>query len=118
MFPVKLIENTALVRYLGGPPVFVESVLKRLEMIKQTMTLEIELKSHNNPLIDEDTLVRMVLKNVAQFSLQKARPTEEVMIIHDLEIKKIGDSLRLRLEALDGMQQEMMFEAIDIFPIE
>lgn len=118
MFPIKLIENTALVRFLGGPPVFIESVLKRLEMVKHTMTLEIELKSHNNPLLDQDTLVRMVLKKVDQFSLQKARPTEEVMVIHDLDIKKVGDTLRLRLESIDGMQQEIVFETIDIFPIE
>ncbi len=118
MFPIKLIENTALVRFLGGPPVFIESVMKRLEMVKQTMTLEIELKSRNNPLLDEDTLVRMVLKKVGPFTLHKSRPTDEVMIIHDLEIKKIGDGLRLRLESMDGLTQEINFEAIDIFPIE
>ncbi len=118
MFPLKLIEKTALVRYLGGPPVFQESTLKRLEMLKDTMTLEIELKSHNNPLLDQDLLVRMTLKKVLQFTLQKMRPTDDVMVIVDLDIKKVGDTLRLKLENIDGLTQEVRFESIDIFPIE
>jgi hypothetical protein len=117
MFPLKVIENTALVKHLGGPPVFLDSFVKQIKLWQDTAELDIELSHQSNPLIDQNMLVRLILKGIESFELIKTRPTQDVMILVDLDIKKSGERFYLRFETIEGLTQSFHFSSFDMKPL-
>lgn len=117
MYPLKVIENTSLVKHLGGPPVFLDSFVKQIRLSHDAAELDIELSHQSNPLIDRNMLVRLVLHGVETFDLTKTRPTHDVMILVDLDIKKTGDRFQLRFETIEGLTQSFHFREFDMRPL-
>ncbi len=114
MYELDVIKKTALAKQLGGPPVFHEGRLHAVHIDKDHMALDIMLLSQNNPLLNDDARVTLRLNNLQAFTLKTRRMVNSVFIIHDLDIRKEGEVLRLILESTQGDMNEIVFESIEL----
>ncbi len=114
MYQLDLIKTTKLAKKLGGPPIFHDGFLHRITVDKDTMTLDVKLLSQSNPLLNTDTRVFLKLNNIRHFSLNAKAIKNQLLIIHDLDIRKLNGHLHLILESTDGTISEVEFESIEL----
>ncbi|TVP95187.1 MAG: hypothetical protein EA374_04490 [Acholeplasmatales bacterium] len=114
MYQIDVIKTTALAKKLGGLPIFHGGYLHALTVTADTLTLHLQLLSHNNPLLANDTRVLLKLKGLRRFSFASEPTREALMMIHDLDIRKEEDVLHLRLECTQGNLHEAVFASIEL----
>ena len=114
MYAAMIIKESRLAKQLGGPPIFHDGFLKHVTIKDQIMTMDIEILALNNPLLEQDALVRLELKSLIAFTLQAPECDQHIMVIHDLDIIRQGDILCLKLESKEGLISEITFGQLDI----
>lgn len=114
MYQIDVIKTTALAKKLGGLPIFHGGYLHALNVTAETLTLYLQLLSQNNPLLKNDTRVLLKLKGLHSFAFSSEPTPQALMMIHDLDIRKESDCLRLRLECTQGHIHEALFESIEL----
>lgn len=114
MYELDLIKSTKLAKKLGGPPIFHDGFLHRVTVDKDIMTLDVKLLSQSNPLLKSDTNVLLKLNNIKRFTMSSRSIKNALLVIHDLDIRKVNDHLHLILESTDGTISEVEFETIEL----
>ncbi len=115
MYAAMIIRESRLAKQMGGPPIFHDGFLKRVSIDERVMTLDIEILAQNNPLLEQDAMVRLELKDLQSLSLQAPECTNHIMVIHDLDIiRQDNQLLSLKLENKEGFVSEVVFAKLDI----
>ncbi len=114
MYEIDLIKNTKLAKQLGGPPIFIDGYLHRANINHHDLTLDIKILSQNNPLLNRDTLVQLKMIGIKRLHFDFLNIKNQLMIIHDLEIRKEGTGLHMILESNTGEISEVWFESIEL----
>lgn len=111
-----MIKQTALAKKLGGPPIFNDGYLHSISLNKDILIMDIKLLAQNNPLLTKDSRVLLKLYNVQSYHLTSTTHKEALAIIHNIDIRKEENYLRLRLESTLGDMNEVVFESIELEP--
>ncbi len=114
MYEIDLIKNTKLAKQLGGPPIFLDGYLHRVEMNHETLVLDIKILSQNNPRLSRDSLVQLKLVGLVRLQFDFPSIKNQLMIIHDLDIRKEDRQLHMILESNTGEINEVWFERIEL----
>lgn len=114
MYELDVIKTTRLAKKLGGPPIFHDGFLEAFYVDKKSMRLEIRILSQNNPVLTKDTKVSLTLHGIHYFEIISEEHDHALMVIHDLEIRKEGELLRLLLESNEGKISTVVFDTIEL----
>lgn len=114
MYALDVIKKTSLAKKLGGSPIFHDGYLKSIHIEPKAITLDIEILSSMNPLLSNDTLVKLKLNQIHAFNILSTHVSNHLLIIHDLDIRHEGDQLHLIIETNLKEIIEIYFESIDL----
>ncbi|MFH5881494.1 hypothetical protein [Liberiplasma polymorphum] len=114
MYPLDVIKSTKLAKKLGGPPIFNDGYLQHVLINADTVILDIKILAQNNPLLNNDTQVKLHLKKIHSIRFNTDSSDAYIMIIHDIDVRKEGNLLHLILESSLGEISEFIFESIEL----
>ncbi len=114
MYELDVIKQSALAKKMGGPPIFNDGFLHKVTINPDSITLDIKILSRSNPLLQKDTFVRLLLHGIHSYRFESTDVSHTLMIIHDLDIRREKDRLRMLLESNTGELSEVLFEQIEL----
>lgn len=106
------IKTTELMKKMGEVPVFYEGLVTDIHLFSSSCTLELLLKADHNPRFKKDTLIEIECIEVHQFKFEKRAYDKHLLKIHDFDVKRLENTLLLRIEDSEGLIQEIEFETI------
>lgn len=116
MYEVDLIKSTKLAKKLGGPPIFNDGFLQKVTLSKEQVVFNIKILSQNNPLLSKDTDIYLKLYTIHKCHFSSDDTENGLLIIHNIDIRKEGEFLRLILESNRGEISEFVFDYIELEP--
>ncbi|MFP4078956.1 MAG: hypothetical protein ACLFUQ_07415 [Candidatus Izemoplasmataceae bacterium] len=114
MYELDVIKSTSLAKKMGGPPVFNDGYLKRITLDRSLTVLEMVILSDHNPSLKKDTVVNLVLHDVHAFNIESEKVDHGLFVINDLDIRREGTGLVMRLESSRGEMSTFHFESIEL----
>jgi hypothetical protein len=108
------IKTTELMKKMGEVPVFYEGVVTDIHLYGANATLTLLLKAEHNPRFKKDTLVEIICLDIHHFKFEKKSYDRQLLKIHDFDIKRLDNTLLLRIEDHEGLFQEIEFETINM----
>lgn len=114
MYELDAIRSTSLARKMGGPPIFNDGYLKRVTLERERTILEMVILSDHNPSLKKDTRVNLVLNGVHAFNIESEKVNHGLFVINDLDIRREGNGLLMRLESSRGEMSTFRFDTIEL----
>ena len=114
MYELDIIKSTSLAKKMGGPPIFNDGYLERVTLDSVQTVLEMVILSDHNPSLQKDTRVNLVLNGVHAFNIESEKVNHGLFVINDLDIRREGNGLIMRLESSRGEVSTFRFQTIEL----